>query len=89
MGLMVEKNGVVTGSGQNGASRDRLNFTEGAGIKFTIADGTDSTEAQVTVNVGGASNAPVNVTGAKGGNAALTSLIAALVALGLITDGTS
>lgn len=29
------------------------------------------------------------VTGAKGGNAALTSLIAALVALGLITDTTS
>lgn len=29
------------------------------------------------------------VTGAKGGNAALTSLIAALVQIGLITDGTS
>lgn len=30
-----------------------------------------------------------NVTGSKGSNAALTSLIAALVELGLITDGTS
>lgn len=32
---------------------------------------------------------PVAVTGAKGGNAALTSLIAALVSLGLITDSTT
>lgn len=32
---------------------------------------------------------PPTVTGAKGGNAALTSLIAALVQLGLITDTTS
>ena len=39
-----------------------------------------------------AAAAPVaqqNVTGSKGANAALTSLIAALVAYGLITDGTS
>jgi len=39
--------------------------------------------------VSGTVGATVNVTGAKGGNAALTSLIAALVSLGLITDGTS
>lgn len=38
-------------------------------------------------NVSGA--ASVNVTGSKGANAALTSLIAALVAQGLITDSTT
>lgn len=36
-----------------------------------------------------AKSAAVGVTGSKGSNAALTSLIAALVSLGLITDTTS
>jgi hypothetical protein len=31
----------------------------------------------------------INVTGSKGGNAALTAVIAALVSIGLITDSTS
>lgn len=34
-------------------------------------------------------DAPVDVTGAKGGNAALTALLVALESLGLITDSTS
>lgn len=38
---------------------------------------------------GGAGVAKPNVTGSKGANAALTSLLAALVSQGLITDGTS
>ena len=42
-----------------------------------------------TFYAGGTPVAKQNVTGAKGSNAALTSLLAALVALGLITDGTS
>jgi hypothetical protein len=32
---------------------------------------------------------PVNVVGAKGGNAALTALVTALAQIGLITDSTS
>lgn len=38
---------------------------------------------------GSTGSAKLTVTGSKGGNAALTSLIAQLVALGLITDSTS
>jgi hypothetical protein len=52
--------------------------------KFKIGDGTSKWSALVYGN----GNAPV-VTGSKGANAALTSLLATLAAAGIITDSTT
>ena len=53
-----------------------------------LDDGLDKLEAKVGQLQKLMTNPPT-VTGAKGGNVALTSLIAALVTLGLIKDGTT
>lgn len=46
--MLVERNGIVTGTGLNGTERQRLNFTEGSGMAVTVADGTDASEAVVS-----------------------------------------
>lgn len=48
-----------------------------------------ATLGDVMAGLVAAKGGKVTVTGSKGGNAALTSLIAALVTLGFITDSTS
>jgi len=53
-----------------------------------VLKGGDAELAQVGFN-GAAASGKITVTGAKGSNAALTSLLAALVTLGLITDSTT
>ena len=76
----------------------RINYVSGAATVHTfIVGSTDtmsvgSTGMRVIGNVGFYNTAPVakpTVSGAKGSNAALGSLIAALVSQGLITDTTT
>lgn len=75
------------------ASTTRLNTTEdlilAAGGPITVALGTGDnltiSNGTTTVTLG---NAP-SVTGAKGGNAALTSLLSVLATAGIITDNTT
>lgn len=50
--------------------------------------GKDAEIGQVGFN-GAAASGKIDITGSKGANAALTSLLAALVTLGLITDSTT
>lgn len=68
-----------------------LTFMDGNTISFTGANGT-RIGLDGTQKMGFYGATPIirpSVTGAKGGNAALTSLIAQLVALGIITDSTT
>jgi hypothetical protein len=66
---------------------------EGSGLALKVTNGAvEFASAAFTGDVGFFGTAPAavqDVSGAKGANAALTSLIAALVAYGLITDSTT
>lgn len=94
--LQAAANVNINNSGPDGTS---VADTGGGGIQLTntVAGGIQLQDSQdgvtlMCTKLGFFSTSPAaqpTVTGAKGGNAALTSLIAALVSLGLIVDGTS
>lgn len=59
MGLIIEKNGVVTGLGNNGSEWERVNLIEGSGVRITV-DGINGHEAEITLDASGeASRAPL------------------------------
>lgn len=71
---------------------DLLKAPDGNSVFDALALKAPLTSPAFLVSAGFNGTAPITkptVTGAKGGNAALTSLIAALVAYGLITDSTT
>jgi len=84
--------GVVPTAVDASPVASRLYLKDGASIKL---DGTTTGLTILTGATqklgfyGAAPQAQLTVTGAKGGNAALTSLITQLAALGLVVDGTS
>lgn len=75
-------------SGIETATKD----SAGAGTFLPLSGGTITGNFEIQGNVGFYNTTPVNkpiVTGSKGANAALTSLMSALSALGLVTDSTT
>ncbi len=69
-------------------SRTRHYVRDAAGERETFREESDGAAAMLGF-YGGSAVAKQTVTGAKGGNAALTDLLTKLAALGLITDSTS
>jgi hypothetical protein len=100
-GPLQTSNGLETVEAQSGSVSDWVNSTFGSQTgyqAFVAYDASASREGfRVSSNgsapeisfFGGSPAAKPTVTGSKGSNAALTSLLAGLVALGLVTDSTS
>ncbi len=78
--------GARTALGLGTAATSASTAFDAAGAAAAAAAASQPVSAKLTTLVAGA---PVAVTGSKASGAALISLLAALVTLGLITDGTS
>jgi hypothetical protein len=87
-GAYAAANGAFTAAGSGGST---LSYTIATGLTLTFTSATGAVAYNPgTLGFYGASLvAKPNVTGAKGGNAALASLMSALAALGLVTDSTT